>query len=76
MKTAIIYTSRHGTTEKVAQQIAARLTGHQVSLIDLKKDPRPDISPFGGIILGTPVCAGTPDAQNTTLCGSETSPSS
>jgi menaquinone-dependent protoporphyrinogen oxidase len=40
MKTAIIYTSKHGTTEKVAQMIAERLTGTQVSSIDLKKDNR------------------------------------
>jgi menaquinone-dependent protoporphyrinogen oxidase len=60
MKTAIIYTSKHGTTEKVAQMIAGRLSDNQVSLIDLKKDARPDINPFEKIILGTPVYAGTP----------------
>jgi flavodoxin len=36
MKTAIIYTSKHGTTAKVAHLIAERLTGNQVSIIDLK----------------------------------------
>jgi menaquinone-dependent protoporphyrinogen oxidase len=60
MKTAIIYTSKHGTTEKVAQMIAGRLSGNQVSLIDLKKDAHPDVNLFEGIILGTSVYAGTP----------------
>jgi menaquinone-dependent protoporphyrinogen oxidase len=51
MNTAIIFTSKHGTTAKVAQMIAERLTGHQVSIIDLKKDKHPDIHSFDGIIL-------------------------
>jgi menaquinone-dependent protoporphyrinogen oxidase len=59
MKTAIIYTSKHGTTAKVAQMIAGRLTGNQVSVINLKKDKHPDINSFDGIILGTSIYAGT-----------------
>jgi menaquinone-dependent protoporphyrinogen oxidase len=58
MKTAIIYTSKHGTTAKVAQMIAGRLTGSQVSIIDLKKDRRPDLHSYDGIILGTSIYAG------------------
>jgi menaquinone-dependent protoporphyrinogen oxidase len=42
MKTAIIYTSKHGTTAKVAQMIADRLTGDTVSVIDLKQVKCPD----------------------------------
>jgi menaquinone-dependent protoporphyrinogen IX oxidase len=60
MKTAIIYTSKHGTTAKIAQMIAERLTGNQVSIIDLKKDKRPDINSFDEIMLGASVYAGTP----------------
>ncbi|MDR0682362.1 MAG: flavodoxin domain-containing protein [Dysgonamonadaceae bacterium] len=58
MNTAIIYTSKHGTTAKVAQMIAERLTDSQVSFIDLKKDKHPDIHSFDGIILGTSMYAG------------------
>jgi menaquinone-dependent protoporphyrinogen oxidase len=57
MKTAIIYTSKHGTTAKVAQMIAERLAGNQVSIIDLKNDKHPDVNSFDGIILGTSIYA-------------------
>ena len=59
METAIIYTTKYGTTAKVAQMIAERLTGNPVSLINLKDNKHPDISSFEGIILGTPIYAGT-----------------
>ncbi|GHU88594.1 hypothetical protein FACS1894155_03780 [Bacteroidia bacterium] len=59
MNIAIIYTSKYGTTAKVAQTIAGQLTGSQVSIIDLKKVKCPDLNSFDGIILGTSVYAGT-----------------
>jgi flavodoxin len=37
MKTVIIFASKHGTTARVAQMLAERLTDNQVSVIDLKK---------------------------------------
>jgi menaquinone-dependent protoporphyrinogen oxidase len=58
MRIAIIYTSKHGTTEKVAGLIAEKLVGSQVSVFNLKGDKSPDISSFDGIILGTSVYAG------------------
>jgi menaquinone-dependent protoporphyrinogen oxidase len=57
MKTAIIFATKHGTTEKVAKKIAERL-GNQVSLINLKGNKHPDINLYEGIILGTPVYVG------------------
>ncbi|KAA6319805.1 hypothetical protein EZS27_030338, partial [termite gut metagenome] len=57
MRAAIIYTSKHGTTAKVAQMIAGRLTGNHVSIFDLKKVKCPDLNSFDGIILGTSVYA-------------------
>ena len=68
MKTAIIYTSKHGTTAKVAQMIAERLTGNQASIIDLKKDKHPDIHSFDGIILGTSIYAGTSSKTMQSFC--------
>jgi menaquinone-dependent protoporphyrinogen oxidase len=68
MKTAIIYTSKHGTTAKVAQMIAERLTGNQVSVINLKKDKHPDINLFDGIILGTSIYAGTSSKTMQRFC--------
>ncbi|GHS92588.1 flavodoxin [Bacteroidia bacterium] len=68
MKTAIIYTSKHGTTAKVAQIIAGRLTGSQVSIIDLKKVKCPDLNSFDGIILGTSIYAGTSSKTMQRFC--------
>ncbi|MDR2475873.1 MAG: flavodoxin domain-containing protein [Bacteroidales bacterium] len=68
MKTAIIFTSKHGTTAKVTQMIAARLTGNQVSVINLKKDKIPDINLFDGIILGTSIYAGTSSKTMQRFC--------
>jgi menaquinone-dependent protoporphyrinogen oxidase len=67
MKTAIIYTSKHGTTAKVAQMIAERLTDNQAAIIDLKKVKCPDLNSFDGIILGTSVYAGTPSKRMQTF---------
>jgi menaquinone-dependent protoporphyrinogen oxidase len=72
MKTAIIYTSKHGTTAKVVQMIAGRLSGHQVSLIDLKKDPHPDLNSFDGIILGTSIYASASSKRMQPLCDKKT----
>jgi menaquinone-dependent protoporphyrinogen oxidase len=66
MKTAIIFTSKHGTTAKVAQMIVRRL--NQVLTIDLKKDKHPDINLFDGIILGTSIYAGTSSKTMQRFC--------
>jgi menaquinone-dependent protoporphyrinogen oxidase len=68
MKTAIIFTSKHGTTAKVAQMIAERLTGNQVSLFNLKEDKHPDLASFEGIILGTSVYAGASSKTMQRFC--------
>jgi menaquinone-dependent protoporphyrinogen oxidase len=68
MKIAIIYTSKHGTIAKVAQRIAGRLTGNQISIIDLKKGKCPDIHSFEGIILGTSIYAGAPSKTMQRFC--------
>ncbi|KAA6328572.1 Protoporphyrinogen IX dehydrogenase [termite gut metagenome] len=69
-KIAIIYTSKHGTTAKVAQMIAGRLTGNQVSIFDLKKVKCPDLNSFDGIILGTSVYAGQSSKTMQRFCKS------
>jgi menaquinone-dependent protoporphyrinogen oxidase len=66
MITAIIYTSKHETTAKVAQMIAGQL--NQVLTFDLKKDKHPDVNSFDGIILGTSVYAGTPSKAMQRFC--------
>lgn len=60
MKTAIIYKSSHGTTEKVAYMLARRLTetGEEVRVIDLAKTRRPHISDYEKMIIGGSIHVG------------------
>lgn len=57
MKTAIIYYSKKGTTQKVAKIISEKLNS-QEGLIDLKNKPSIDISTYDRIIIGSPIYAG------------------
>jgi len=69
MKTAIIYDSKYGTTEKVAGSIAEKLMEtNEVECFSLKKNPNPDISGFEVVILGTPVYAGQPSKKMKAFC--------
>ena len=69
MKTAIIYTSKHGTTERVACAMADKLREtDEVTLFSLKKDPNPIISAFDRVVLGAPVYAGKVSAKMKTFC--------
>ena len=66
MKTAIIYYSKHGTTERVTHLIGEKLT-NKVDYISLKECPRPDIRTYDRIILGTAIYAGSPNRKITQL---------
>ena len=69
MKTAIIYTSKYGTTETVANLIAEKLREiSEVELFSLKKNHNPDISNFDTVILGTPIYAGQASQKMKTFC--------
>jgi len=69
MKTAIIYASKHGTTEKVARSIAEKLTGtNEVELFSLKKNSNHDISGFETAILGTSIYAGQASGKMKAYC--------
>ena len=52
MKTAIIYASKHGTTEKVAGIIRDGLSEQDIQLISLKNHQHPDLSQFDTIVVG------------------------
>jgi menaquinone-dependent protoporphyrinogen oxidase len=67
MKTAIIYVSKHGTTEKAARKIAEKLGNQHVTLFNLKEEKQLDMEPFDGIILGTPIYAGAPSKRMQTF---------
>lgn len=57
MKTLIIYTTTHGCTGLVVQQIAAKLNGH-VKTVDIRKEPEPELKQFGRVIIGGSIHAG------------------
>jgi menaquinone-dependent protoporphyrinogen oxidase len=57
MKTLIVYSTSHGCTEKISEQMKNYLGG-DVSLVNLKKDPIPSPEKFGRIIIGGSIHAG------------------
>jgi menaquinone-dependent protoporphyrinogen oxidase len=69
MKTAIIYASKHGTTEEIASLISEKLKEtNDVELLSLKKNANPDVSNFEMIILGTPIYMGQASGKMKTFC--------
>jgi menaquinone-dependent protoporphyrinogen oxidase len=69
MQTAIIYASKHGTTEKVAFSIAEKLKEtNEVALFSLNKIPNPNISDFEMVILGSSIYAGQASDKMKTFC--------
>lgn len=67
MKTAIIYYSKHGTTEKVAHLIGDNLDD-ELTYISLKKHRDPDIRVYNKVVLGTSIYAGSPGKVMTQFC--------
>lgn len=67
MKTAIIFASSHGTTEKVAQQIQAEL-GSNTVLINLKQTKTIDLAPFDTIVIGGSIHAGQMQGRVKSFC--------
>ena len=50
--TAIVFMSKHGTTQKVANMIKDQLGGDSVTLINLRTCPKPDLSRCSRILVG------------------------
>lgn len=69
MRTAIIYSSKNGTTEKVANMIAEKIrTNNDVTLISLSSTSKPDLSSYEKVILGTSIYAGRPRIKMRKFC--------
>ena len=69
MKIAIIYASKYGTTEKVAEAIADKLKGtNEVELFSLKKNPQPNIGAFEMVIIGSSIYAGQASRKVKAFC--------
>lgn len=58
MRTLIIFSSSHGTTEKAAQLLKKQLKG-EVELINLKKLSNPPLTDYDSVILGSSIYAGS-----------------
>ena len=59
-KTLIVYATRGGATEEVVLKIAEVLRqkyGFDVDVVNLRKNPSPDISPYRNVIVGSGVRA-------------------
>ncbi len=59
MNTAIIFTSRHGSTRKVAQAICDQLGHGRCTLINLRENPNPELHPYDSIVIGGSIHAGS-----------------
>jgi menaquinone-dependent protoporphyrinogen oxidase len=60
MKTAILFSSKHGTTAKVATILAEKLGDENINLINLKTETNPNLDTYDAVILGTAIYAGNP----------------
>jgi len=58
LRTLIIFSSSHGTTEKAAQLLKKQLNG-EVELINLKKLSNPPLTDYDSVILGSSIYAGS-----------------
>ncbi|MCF7858769.1 MAG: flavodoxin domain-containing protein [Candidatus Cloacimonetes bacterium] len=63
MNFAVIYMSKHGTTEKIAKIIRIELNNSNVKLFNLKKTKKIDLEQFDIIIIGGSIHAGSIQAK-------------
>lgn len=70
MKTAIIFKTKHGTTEKVAYMLAKDLSsdGSEVRVIDLAKTRQPHLVSYERIIIGGSIHVGKIQREIKTFC--------
>jgi len=67
MKTAIIYMSKHGSTEKMVEMLKTKLIDSEIDVINLKEKKSPDISKYADIIIGGSIHVGTIQKRITKL---------
>lgn len=62
MKRIIVFASSHGTTEKASRLLSEYLSG-DVELVNLKKNPSPNIESYDSVIIGGSIHAGSLQAK-------------
>ena len=69
MNVAIIYSSKHGTTEKICNAIASHIAEKaEVTLINVDDMNNVDLSHYDSIVLGTSIYAGKPRKKMVEFC--------
>ena len=68
MKTGIIYTSHHGTTETVAKEIQCLLLPQVIELVDLANHKQPDLSNYDMVLLGSSIHASHNQSRMQNFC--------
>ena len=68
MKTAIIYSTHHGTTETVAKHMQDQLYPQKVELINLATNKLPDTNNYDIVILGSSIHAGRNQRNMQNFC--------
>ncbi|MDZ7792806.1 MAG: flavodoxin domain-containing protein [Spirochaetia bacterium] len=58
MKTLIVYAGRNGSTQKTAERIAGQI-GAEAELVNLQKQPAPELTEYDNVILGGSILAGS-----------------
>ncbi|RLC55726.1 MAG: hypothetical protein DRH89_07105 [Candidatus Cloacimonadota bacterium] len=59
MKTAIIYMTKHGTTEKIAELLKSKLEPGQTQIFNLKKSKLIELDNYETIIIGGSIHVGS-----------------
>ena len=72
MKTGIIYISKHGTTQKVAEIIAEKLNSENVEIINLRDNQIIDLNDYDRIIIGASIHAGSANRKTKLFCKKNT----
>jgi len=67
MKLALIYMSRHGSTEKLVRHLATSLDG-DIHVFNLAEDTHPDIKDFDSVIIGGSIHYGSIQKEIQLFC--------
>jgi len=70
MKTIVLYTTRHGSTETIAKKIASQLQADRCNIL---KDIIPDLKSYEAVIIGAPIYLGSINPKMTALIEENTS---
>ena len=70
MKTIIIYCSKHGTTEKIAEMLSDKIGADDCKIVNLETETINSIGSFERIIIGGSIHAGRIQKKLTQFCAS------